>query len=123
MKHATATRLAPLTAALAIVPPVPLPNLSWPATRTATLVDEAGMKIDCTSRPYFLYSPFSWAMYQLALGASTELYETVSFSWALSSPPNINTAIMKIQTAPRDLFVIIDSPSPVEPRRHTSEYD
>ena len=45
---------APPTAALAMVPPVPLPNLSWPATRTATLVDEAGMKIDSTSMPYFL---------------------------------------------------------------------
>jgi hypothetical protein len=73
MKQATATRSAPLAAALAMVPPVPLPNFSWPATRTATLVDEAGIKIDSTSRPYFLYKPFSWAMYQLALGASTEL--------------------------------------------------
>ena len=33
----------------------------------------AGMKIDSTSIPYFLYKPFSCAIYQLALGASTEL--------------------------------------------------
>ena len=73
MKQATATNGAPLTAALAMVPPVPLPNFNCPATSTATLVDEAGMKIDSTSRPCFLYKPFSWAMYQLALGASMEL--------------------------------------------------
>ncbi len=73
MKQATATNGAPLTAALAMVPPVPLPNLSCPATRTATFVDDAGMNIDSTSMPYFLYNPFSCAMYQLALGASTEL--------------------------------------------------
>jgi len=53
MKQPAATRLAPPTTALAILPPEILPTLTDPATSVATLVVEVGMNTKSTSKPYF----------------------------------------------------------------------
>src|SRR5262249_42102769 len=92
IKEPTQTRSAPPTAALARAPPEILPTLTYPATTAATLVVELEMKIRSVSRPYFWYMRLSSAMYQLALGASMELYEILSRSCAYPRSPTRNDA-------------------------------
>src|SRR5262245_33045684 len=86
MKEPTQTRSAPPTAAFASAPPEILPTFTEPATTAATFVVELEMKIRSVSRPYFWYMRLSSAMYQLALGASMELYEILSRSCAYLWP-------------------------------------
>jgi hypothetical protein len=81
MKQPTATTLAPLTAALAVAPPEILPTLTDPANTAAMVVVDEGMKTKSASRPYFLKSWRSLAIYQLALGESTEL-KASEICWA-----------------------------------------
>src|ERR671924_528391 len=103
----TITRSAPPTAALATPPPDEFPTGTSPAMMLETAVVVLGIKTSWASKPFFLKKPASWAVYQTALLASTELYSSLIRSCAAAGAivnPRIRAAIFQ---AIRGLLFIV----------------